>query len=81
MFGVVPLFGLASAGVAIGGRDGACRSRLPLGDSVGLFVGKQIGVFGAIWLSDRDRHGAAPRAIAVGARFTPRRCCAASASR
>jgi NhaA family Na+:H+ antiporter len=50
MFGVMPLFGLASAGVALGGLD-ALLQPLPLGILAGLFVGKQLGVFGAIWLA------------------------------
>ncbi len=58
MFGVVPLFGFASAGVAIVGIS-ALFDPLPLGIMAGLFVGKQIGVFGAIWLSERV--GFAPR--------------------
>jgi NhaA family Na+:H+ antiporter len=48
MFGIVPLFGLASAGVTIGGVN-ELLSPLPLGIATGLFIGKQIGVFGAIW--------------------------------
>jgi NhaA family Na+:H+ antiporter len=52
MYGIVPLFGLVSAGVAIGGLD-SLLSPLPLGVALGLFVGKQAGVFGAIWLADR----------------------------
>lgn len=50
MFGVMPLFGLASAGVHIGGL-GEIVETLPLAILVGLFVGKQLGVFGAIWLA------------------------------
>lgn len=50
MFGVVPLFGFASAGVALGGSTFGI---LPLGIALGLFFGKQIGVFGALWLTDR----------------------------
>jgi NhaA family Na+:H+ antiporter len=52
MFGIVPLFGLASAGVTIGGLD-ELLSPLPLAIAAGLFVGKQVGVFGAVWAADR----------------------------
>ena len=45
MFGVVPLFGLASAGVALDGGIAALAEPLPLGILLGLFVGKQLGVF------------------------------------
>jgi len=58
MFGVVPLFGLVSAGVTIGGIDELLRP-LPMGVALGLFVGKQVGVAGAIALAVRS--GLAPR--------------------
>ena len=50
MFGVMPLFGFASAGVEIGGL-GALLQPLPLAIALGLFVGKQLGVFGSIWIA------------------------------
>ena len=52
MFGIMPLFGLASAGVHIGSLDEILQP-LPLAIIAGLFLGKQIGVFGAIWLAIR----------------------------
>jgi NhaA family Na+:H+ antiporter len=52
MFGIVPLFGLASAGVTIGGLD-QLLDPLPMGIAAGLFIGKQLGVFGAVWAADR----------------------------
>ena len=58
MFGVVPLFGLASAGVELTGISSLIEP-LPLAIMAGLFFGKQIGVFGAIWIADRT--GVAPR--------------------
>jgi NhaA family Na+:H+ antiporter len=63
MFGIVPLFGFASAGVAIGGLD-ALLAPLPLGIALGLCLGKQAGVFGAIWIADRT--GIAPRPASLG---------------
>lgn len=62
MLGVVPLFGLASAGVALGG-DIELTAALPLGVAFGLLVGKPIGVFGAIWLADRTGLAARPAAL------------------
>ena len=53
-FGIVPLFGFANAGVSLGGvgfRD--LVAPLPLAITLGLFVGKQVGVFGAVWLAVR----------------------------
>jgi NhaA family Na+:H+ antiporter len=53
MFGVVPIFGFASAGVHLSGGLGALTQPLPLAILAGLFVGKQLGIFGAIWLAIR----------------------------
>jgi NhaA family Na+:H+ antiporter len=48
---IVPLFGFANAGVAFGAlAPGAWLAPLPLGIALGLFVGKQAGIFGAIRL-------------------------------
>ncbi len=59
-FLIVPLFGFANAGVALGG-SGAARlgDSVPLAVGAGLFVGKQLGVFTAILAS--DKLGIAPR--------------------
>lgn len=51
-FFIVPLFGFTNAGVSLGGLTmDHILSPLPLGIAAGLFFGKQIGIFGAIWLS------------------------------
>jgi len=53
-FAIVPLFGFANAGVSLGGLGaGALIAPLPLGVAAGLFVGKQLGIFGSIWASVR----------------------------
>ncbi|MCL6741318.1 Na+/H+ antiporter NhaA [Sphingomonas sp. RB56-2] len=52
MFAIVPIFGFASAGVALGGVDDLARP-LPLAILAGLFLGKQLGIFGAIWAAVR----------------------------
>lgn len=52
MFGIMPLFGLASAGVHVGSLNEVMQP-LPLAIIAGLFLGKQIGVCGAIWLAIR----------------------------
>ena len=61
MFGVAPLFGLASAGVALGGGISALAAPLPLGILLGLFVGKQLGVFAAIYAVVRLKLAPMPR--------------------
>lgn len=58
MFGVMPLFGLASAGVHVGGLAEIAEP-LPVAILAGLFLGKQLGVFGSIWLAVRA--GVAPK--------------------
>ena len=49
-FGIVPLFGFANAGVALDGA-GSPLAPLPLAIMLGLFLGKQAGVFGSVWLA------------------------------
>ena len=51
-FAMVPLFGFANAGVDIRGLGAdQILAPLPLGIAAGLFLGKQIGIFGSVWLS------------------------------
>ena len=60
-FAIVPLFGFANAGVALGGIGLAqVLAPLPLGIALGLFVGKQVGVFGSVWLAVRLRLATRP---------------------
>jgi len=57
-FLIVPLFGLANAGVHLGLPEGGSLA-LPLGIGLGLLVGKQVGILGSIVLA--ERLGIAPR--------------------
>ena len=50
-YAIVPLFGFVNAGVSLAGAP--LFSPLPLGIAAGLFIGKQLGVFGAVWASVR----------------------------
>jgi NhaA family Na+:H+ antiporter len=59
-FAIVPLFGFANAGVSLAGAGtGILLAPLPLGVALGLFLGKQIGVFGSIWIAVKA--GIAPK--------------------
>jgi NhaA family Na+:H+ antiporter len=58
---VLPLFAFAKAGVSFGGLSlDQMLAPLVLSIATGLFLGKQIGVFGAAWLVSRLGLGARP---------------------
>jgi NhaA family Na+:H+ antiporter len=60
-FLIVPLFGFANAGVSLAGMSPAILlAPLPLAIALGLFAGKQAGVFGSIWLAAKTRFAAPP---------------------
>ena len=60
-FLVVPVFGFANAGVSLLAMSwGSLLAPVPLGVAVGLFLGKQIGVFGVTWLAIRLGLGERP---------------------
>jgi Na+:H+ antiporter, NhaA family len=51
---IVPLFGFANAGVVLSGLGlGDLAAPLPLGIMLGLVLGKQLGILGAIWAAAR----------------------------
>jgi NhaA family Na+:H+ antiporter len=51
-FLIVPLFGFANAGVSMAGLGMEhIFAPLPLAIAAGLFFGKQIGIFGSVWLA------------------------------
>ena len=53
-FAIVPLFGFANAGVSLAGATlSTLAEPLVLGIALGLFLGKQVGIFGTIWGADR----------------------------
>jgi Na+:H+ antiporter, NhaA family len=53
-FLIVPIFGFANAGVTFAGISlSALADPVPMGVVLGLFIGKQIGVFGLSWVAIR----------------------------
>jgi len=53
-FLIVPLFGFANAGVSLEGVGiDRLLAPLPLGIAAGLFLGKQLGILAAVWLTVR----------------------------
>lgn len=61
-FLVVPLFGFANAGVSFAGLGpSALLDPVPLGITLGLFFGKQAGIFGFAWFAIRIKIAKMPR--------------------
>ncbi len=61
VFGILPLFALANAGVPLDGLGlDALVHPVTLGTALGLFVGKQAGVVGLSWLAIKLRLGGLP---------------------
>jgi NhaA family Na+:H+ antiporter len=60
-FLVVPIFGFANAGVSLAGLSLSSLSNpIPMGVALGLFLGKQLGVFSFAWASIRLRMATLP---------------------
>jgi len=63
-FAIVPVFGFANAGVSLAGTSLATLAEpLVLGIALGLFLGKQGGIFAAIWGADRLRIAKRPHGV------------------
>lgn len=63
-FLVVPVFALANAGVSFAGMElSAFAAPLPMGIALGLFVGKQLGIFGFAWAAARTGIASLPEGI------------------
>ena len=63
-YGVLPLFAFANAGVSLEGVSVASLlDPIPFGIAVGLFLGKQLGVFGASWVAVRLGLAALPQGV------------------
>ena len=60
-YAIVPLFGFANAGVNLAGMSPAILlAPLPLGIAAGLFAGKQLGIFGSVWIAAKTGFAAPP---------------------
>lgn len=65
-FGIMPVFALANAGVALGGVSfNGAAGDVALGVAVGLVLGKPVGVVLASWLAVRLRIGTLPAGITL----------------
>lgn len=59
---IVPIFGFANAGVSFAGMGLASLAQpVPMGVALGLFLGKQLGVFGFAWLAIKAGVASLPR--------------------
>ena len=65
-FGVLPLFAFANAGISLEGVGvDSILHPVPLGIAVGLFLGKQLGVFGFCWIGLKLGFASLPKGVAL----------------
>lgn len=63
-YGIMPLFAFANAGVSLSGASlDTFVQPLPLGIALGLFLGKQLGIFSAVWLIVKTGWARLPRGV------------------
>ena len=65
-FGVMPVFALANAGVALDGVGALVTDAVALGVLLGLVVGKPLGVVGLAWLAVKTGLAALPSGVTWG---------------
>lgn len=69
-FFVLPLFAFANAGISFGGVGAEqLLHSVPLGIALGLFIGKQAGVFGLCWLAMRLGVATLPRGMTLASLY------------
>lgn len=63
-FGILPVFAFANAGISLAGVSAeALGHPIAMGIAAGLFLGKQLGVFGMIWLGTALGLGSLPAGV------------------
>ena len=63
-FGILPLFAFANAGISFAGMTPQTLfAPLPLGIALGLFIGKQLGIFGLSWVGVKLKIARLPQGI------------------
>ena len=66
-FLIMPIFAMANAGVRIEGNIlNALFSPVGLGVSLGLILGKQIGIFSFVWIAVKTKLAALPKNVSWG---------------
>lgn len=66
-FVILPIFAFCNAGISFTGINAhQLLHPVPMGIAFGLFVGKQLGVFGMCWLGIRLRLASLPHDISIG---------------
>lgn len=69
-FFVLPVFAFANAGIRFAGIGfEQLFHSVPLGIALGLFVGKQVGIFGLCWLSIKFKLTSLPQGMSWGALY------------
>lgn len=69
-FFVLPIFAFANAGISLEGVGiEQVMHNVPLGIALGLFVGKQIGVFGFCWLGVQLKLTSLPKGMNLGSLY------------
>ena len=66
-FFVLPVFAFANAGISFSGLGAAQFFHpVPMGIALGLFIGKQVGVFGSCWIAVRLGAAKLPKDMSWG---------------